>query len=377
MPRTPAAGSHKAQKASGAPLPSRIDWREMPLDKASLERLIEASPDIVVATDADGNVQYYNDGARENLGYAREEIIGHYVVELYPSEEEAKRVMRVMRSSDHGPKGRAINLPTRFVTKEKQEIPVTISGLILYGPDGEEQGTIGFTRDMREMQRMDQLAVLGEVAIGLSHEINNPLTVIANQVSLLDRHLAGSSGNPAERARLDSIRREVARIQGHLEHLNQMAQQQEYSSTSYLGASRMLDLSRNEPGAGPLAGRAVLVVDDDPAVRESCVEVLAAGGAIVTCAENGKEALELIRGRHFDLVLSDVVMPEMDGYELLLATRELRPETHVVLMTAFYYDKDHIIKRSRLQGLEGVLFKKPLDSERLLQTLGELVRADG
>ena len=341
----------------------------MALDRASLERLIEASPDIVVATDADGNVQYYNDGARENLGYAREEIIGHYVVALYPSKEEAKRVMRVMRSSDHGPKGRAINLPTRFVTKDKQEIPVTISGLILYGPDGTEQGTIGFTRDMREMQRKDQLAILGEVAIGLAHEINNPLTVIANQVSLLAR----GSGDLAERARLDSIRHEVARIQGHLEHLNQMSEQQEYTSTSYLGASRMLDLSGEVTQTGPLAAHTILVVDDDPAVRESCVEILAAEGALVKSAENGKEAVELIRERHFDLVLSDVVMPEMDGYELLLATRELRPETHVVLMTAFYYDKDHIIKRSRLQGLEGVLFKKPLDANRLLQTLGDLV----
>jgi len=42
----------------------------MPLDKEMLERLIEASPDIVVATDEDGTVQYYNDGARENLGYS-------------------------------------------------------------------------------------------------------------------------------------------------------------------------------------------------------------------------------------------------------------------------------------------------------------------
>jgi PAS domain S-box-containing protein len=43
----------------------------MPLRKASLERLIEASPDIVVAIDANGVISYYNDGASENLGYAR------------------------------------------------------------------------------------------------------------------------------------------------------------------------------------------------------------------------------------------------------------------------------------------------------------------
>ncbi len=348
----------------------------MTLDKASLERLIEASPDIVVATDANGYIQYYNDGARENLGYTREEIIGRYVVELYPSQEEAKRVMAAMRGTEHGPKGRTVNFPTRFVKKDKEEIPVTISGLILYDENGEEQGTIGFTRDMREMQRKDQLAVLGEVAIGLSHEINNPLTVIANHVSLLDRYLARSSGDPVERGRLDTVRREVRRIQAYLDRLHEMAEQQEYVSTSYLGASRMIDVSQAEPSRGPLSDREILVVDDDAAVRDSCVEILQAEGAHVASAANGRLALDLLRQRPFDLVLSDVVMPEMDGYELLLAARRLCPETHVVLMTAFYYDKDHVIKRSRMEGLEGVVFKKPLDADKLRQSLAELLEAD-
>jgi hypothetical protein len=46
----------------------------------------------------------------------------------------------------------------------------------------------------------------------------------------------------------------------------------------------------------------------------------------------------------------------------------------VVLMTAFYHDKDHVLKRSRLQGLEGVMFKKPLEPERLRSTLGGLLK---
>ncbi|MCZ6570580.1 MAG: PAS domain-containing protein, partial [Deltaproteobacteria bacterium] len=70
----------------------------MPLSKAALERLIEASPDIVVATDHDGTVAYYNDGAQENLGYARGEIIGQLVVRLYPRIDDARRVLAAMRS---------------------------------------------------------------------------------------------------------------------------------------------------------------------------------------------------------------------------------------------------------------------------------------
>ena len=76
-------------------------------------------------------VQYYNDGARENLGYSRLEIIGRYVVELYPSLDEARRVMTAMRSPEHGGPGRVVNFPTTFVAKDGHELDVAISGVIL------------------------------------------------------------------------------------------------------------------------------------------------------------------------------------------------------------------------------------------------------
>ena len=103
----------------------------MPLDRAILESLIEVSPDIVVATAANGTVQFYNDGARENLGYSRLEIIGRYVASLYPSIDEARRVMTAMRSTEHGGPGRVVNFPTTFVAKDGHELDVAISGVVL------------------------------------------------------------------------------------------------------------------------------------------------------------------------------------------------------------------------------------------------------
>ncbi len=345
----------------------------MPLDRATLERLIEVSPDIVVATAADGTVQYYNDGARENLGYSRLEIIGRYVASLYPSIEEARRVMTAMRSAEHGGPGRIVNFPTTFVAKDGHELDVAISGVILYDDDEVEQGTIGFAKDVSEIKRKDQLAVLGEVAIGLSHEINNPLTVIENQITLLERHLT-AKGEIGETERVQKVRAEIRRIESNLQRLNDMAKQERYASTEYLGRARMIDLSeRIESPPLALGGRRVLVVDDDASVRESVSEILRADGATVTGVGNGREAIERIRRERFDVVLSDVVMPEMDGYELFQAARREAPDTPVVLMTAFYYDQDHVIKRSRMEGLDGVLFKKPVNPERLVKTLAELI----
>jgi CheY-like chemotaxis protein len=74
-------------------------------------------------------------------------------------------------------------------------------------------------------------------------------------------------------------------------------------------------------------------------------------------------------GEKFDLVLSDVVMPDMDGYELYQAVKRRTPKLPVVLMTAFNYDKDHIIKRSCLEGLQGVIFKKPVNPAMLKKIL--------
>jgi PAS domain S-box-containing protein len=348
----------------------------MALSRPSLERLIEASPDIVVATDLDGNVSYYNDGAQESLGYQRDEIIGRPVTRIYPSPEEARRVMAAMRDPALLEKGRVSNFATRFVAKDGREIPVAISGVVLYGDDGDEQGTIGFAKDLTEIIRRDQLALLGEIAVGLSHEINNPLEVIANQVALLERFVK-SHASPAEFSlesqHLESVRCEIGRIEAQLRRLGEMAEHDEYTSTRYLGNARMVDLSGNSRGEGTLVGRRILVVDDDAAVRESVAEILSAAGSEVVAAASGAAGLDRLEERLVDLVLSDVVMPDMDGYEFYQETKRRYPGTPIALMTAFYYDREHVIKRSRVQGLEAVLFKKPIDPARLQETLARLV----
>ncbi|MEW5974817.1 MAG: sigma-54 dependent transcriptional regulator [Acidobacteriota bacterium] len=79
----------------------------------------------------------------------------------------------------------------------------------------------------------------------------------------------------------------------------------------------------------------VLVVDDESAMRLLLVSILEGEGYAVTPAQNGREALQLIQKRKFDLILTDVRMPEMDGIRLLSAIREQSPETPTVILTAF------------------------------------------
>jgi len=350
----------------------------MSLSREDLERLIARSTDIVVATDRAGNVSYYNDGASRTLGYRPEEVLGTYVAKLYPDKAEAKRVMKAMRDRDHGGAGLVDSVQTTFVSNTGEQIPVAISGTLLYDERGAEDGTIGFAKDLREILLKDQLATLGEVAVGLSHEINNPLGVIVNQLEMLERdviELAEETDVSVECERIDAMRREVGRISAILSRLGEAAESETYETIDYVGPSRMIDL--REKRAAPeqrLAGVRVLVVDDDLGICQSVKEILEAAGCVVSTAHDGAEGLRIVESRPLDVVLSDVVMPEMDGYELYTTVHKTHPHLPVLMMTGFHYDRDHVIKRSRLEGLEGVIFKKPVDPSRLIEVIRETVR---
>lgn len=353
----------------------------MTLSKDRLQSLTDRSTDIVVATTKEGKVDYYNDGAARGLGYNAEEIMGEHVSRLYKSVEEARRVMAAMRSEEHGGKGIVETFETCFLSKSGEEIPVAISGTIIYDEHGTESGTIGYAKDLRDILHRDQLATLGEVAIGLSHEINNPLAVILNQTELLENDvyaLAQDRDTSVETERIDAIRREVERIATILDRLGEMVETDSYETVNYIASARMVDLKhRYDPELAAkrwrerLGGVRVLVVDDDAGICHSLQEILVNSGCEVQTANDGVEALEKIRESSFDLLLTDVVMPKMDGHELYLTLTETHPDLPVLMMTAFHYDKDHIIKRARMKGLEGVIFKKPLDPDRLREVICE------
>src|SRR5262249_2257919 len=117
--------------------------------------------------------------------------------------------------------------------------------------------------------------------------------------------------------------------------------------------SRLIDLLRHiEPNTGP-----VLVVDDDPTFRELAGRTLNQHGWEVCCAENGRVALAAAARRRPALVLLDLLMPEMDGFEFLEAFRKDSAwrEVPVVVLTAKdITDED----RRRLNGsVERILSK--------------------
>jgi DNA-binding NtrC family response regulator len=92
---------------------------------------------------------------------------------------------------------------------------------------------------------------------------------------------------------------------------------------------------KDDPRSGtPLAGR-VLLVDDQPELRRLLRRTLIRAGHAVVEAADGRVAVELAQRLRFDVVISDVAMPDMTGVELLEALRELDPDLPVVLTSGW------------------------------------------
>jgi PAS domain S-box-containing protein len=353
------------------------------LDKKYLQSLVESSPDIIVAVDREGTIIYYNDGARDNLHYSPEEIIGEKVTRIYPSLDEARRVMKAMRESPN--KGRIASFETVFRNKDGELIPVAISGSLIRDEQGNEIGSIGFARDVRRMRQREQLATAGEIAVSLAHEINNPLESITNNLELLSRAIESHLSEAelaVEHQHMGAIRESVGRVTAIVRRLDEMCRKGIYETRDYMAGKRMADLAPRETEkpesrvvgevSWPLVGMTILVLDDDTSVVNSLADLLRAERCIVYTATRPSAALGIARNVKLDAVISDVVMPEMDGYEFYLRLKEEMPELPVILMTAYYYDKDHIIKRCRRRGLEGAIFKKPVNPAKLRQMLAQV-----
>jgi PAS domain S-box-containing protein len=361
----------------------------MSLPVQYFQKLVESCSDIIIAVDKRGIITFYNDGARQNLGFTPEEVLGKKLLVIYPSIEEARRVMAAMRAGDGQARGRLSSFETTFKTRKGDSIPVAISASIIYDDNGNEVGSIGFAKDIREIRRRDQLATLCEIAIGMSHEINNSLEVLVNQVEMLQKYVDRAATDEdyiVESDRLASVASQIKKIQDITGRIGQMAEEGEYGTREYLDGKMMTDLhlnggdqrcERSKPDARcPLSGLKILIVDDDAGICQSLGDLLEEDQCEVETASSGVVAMERLRDRKFDLVLSDVVMPDMDGYQLYQTVKKEYPNLPVILMTAFNYDKDHVIKRSCLQGLQGVIFKKPVNPVVLKKVLLQQCRPE-
>jgi CheY-like chemotaxis protein len=119
-------------------------------------------------------------------------------------------------------------------------------------------------------------------------------------------------------------------------------------------------MSRSEPVERPnLTGKRILVVDDDAESREIALKALASTGATITEAASGREALEQWERQLFDVLICDLAMPGMDGYELLRRIRRSptnKARSLAIALTALASDTD---RRAVLDAASTIMSPSP------------------
>ncbi len=118
--------------------------------------------------------------------------------------------------------------------------------------------------------------------------------------------------------------------------------------------------------ASPLS---ILVIDDEDSVRETLADMLEALNHKVQLATGGQEAVRMLAAADFDLVFTDLAMPEMDGWETAREIRKRWPEMNIVLVTGYGAGtlppagEDHLVN---------AIIGKPFDFTQVIQAIAEV-----
>jgi CheY-like chemotaxis protein len=228
---------------------------------------------------------------------------------------------------------------------------------------------VAIALNILDLMVVERVGTAHQVADDVCSEVAGPLNDIASDATaLMDDYI----GNDDMRNKLHAIMENVQSIRRSLR------QAAEGTNKTVLGAADV-KVCDDDP---VLAGAHILVADDEPNLRTTISDVLRKYNADVTLAANGAEAIAKVDARPedcpFDLVLSDIKMPDKSGYDVFAAARRRCSHVPVILMTGFGYDPNHSIVRASQEGLQAVLFK-PFKVDQLLaeirKALGQRVAA--
>ncbi|MAO22976.1 MAG: hypothetical protein CMJ35_06035 [Phycisphaerae bacterium] len=203
----------------------------------------------------------------------------------------------------------------------------------------------------------------------VSGEINEPLDDIETEISWLDEH--EKNADPETRDHIKRIMLDVESIRNRVRSVTS-------GSQSLLGVDQAMLEREKDPA---LIGKRVLIADDNSKIRKIIGEVLQHRGCETTVVCDGVEAIAMLEAiardgsDSYDLVISDIQMPDRNGYEVFSSARKHCPGVPVILMTGFGYDPHHSIVRASQDGLQSVLFK-PFEIQLLMTQVREALGID-
>jgi CheY-like chemotaxis protein/PAS domain-containing protein len=194
-------------------------------------------------------------------------------------------------------------------------------------------------------------------------EVANPVDEVLNDTAWILERYIGHDPNVAQR---------LQRVLKHTRDIRSLIHKVGESIAPKVAHSPLPP----RPQRPKLRGKRVLVADNDEEVRRAAHEFLGRYGCEVETAHNGEEALLMARSFQYDVILADIRLPDMTGYDCFCQVREGQENLPVILMTGFGYDPTHSIVKARQQGLKSVLYK-PFRVDQLLDEVEKNVNQHG
>ncbi len=220
---------------------------------------------------------------------------------------------------------------------------------------------IAIALTMLDLLVAERRTTSGNMADSVAREMAGPLNDIATEAqTLIDEYV----GHDDMRSRLDRILEQVETVRKAVRDVT--------DPKAVLGTR---DVQSTDHDA-VCEGRRVLVVDDEPNILETIGHVLTKRGAEAVRCQDGEAAVGRIDAEPFALVISDIRLPQRNGYEIFAAARRKDANLPVILMTGFGYDPHHSIVRASQEGLQAVLFK-PFKVEQLLEEVRKALGGAG
>src|SRR5438445_13169651 len=160
------------------------------------EAVLAGLPDAVIAVDASLRIVFWNSAAEVLTERSARRAEGRYLKEVFPPDGRVGR-----RLGEPVSTGESRSEPEGFVDRgESRRVPVSLVTAPLFARDGSVEGAVAVLRDLSrirqleaEVRRGDTLAAAGRMAVGLAHEVRNPLGAIRGAVQLLKRELGTDS----------------------------------------------------------------------------------------------------------------------------------------------------------------------------------------